>query len=614
MSFAMNEDTGQILLKIGFGMIMATVAWTVVASLVFLLGTGLLHDFQHPFYQWWLYALDNDGNRRVILWLKIGAGAGIIPIGGILVALVVKGRKVVGPSLTRPFFGGFKKSALAVTDNHGHSGWMTMEEAKARLPAPNSDFGGVVIGEAYRVDQDKSGGPRFVPDDEKTWGQGGKASLLIDPCRTGPTHGLHVMGAGGYKTTTALSTLLYWTGSAVVIDPSNEITPMMRDARRAMGQQIFELDPSNGGGFNVLDWLDVNSPLFATNVETVSTWVCGDKPKSSSDNDSFFHDMGNDVVRSVMAHVLCDPEAPPEAKTLRSVRQVISLASKQLRVVLQKIYETSPSSYARQLAGPICEQEEETFSGIVGNAAKLTRWLANEAFANLVSGNSFTTAEFLASRSTVFVKMPLKVMQATPGISRTIIGALLQAVYEADGNFDGRTLFLLDEVARLGYMEILEIARDAGRKYGITLQLYYQSEGQIIDQWGEQGKSKWFNTVSYRCYAAVQDPKTAEDLEKELGTFGVMASSEGFNSGSSGKPFETGSKSHGDNTSYHEISRPLMRATEFLQDAREDEVFVLMRSAKPLRCGRAIYFRRPEMRAVIADNRFYKSAAEKEKK
>jgi hypothetical protein len=44
-----------------------------------------------------------------------------------------------------------------------------------------------------------------------------------------------------------------------------------------------------------------------------------------------------------------------------------------------------------------------------------------------------------------------------------VVGALLNAVYEADGRVDGRVLFLLDEAARLGPMAALEAARDAVR-------------------------------------------------------------------------------------------------------------------------------------------------------
>ena len=158
-------------------------------------------------------------------------------------------------------------------------------------------------------------------------------------------------------------------------------------------------------------------------------------------------------------------------------------------------------------------------------------------------------------------------------------------------------------------MKILETARDAGRKYGITLQLLYQSSGQIVDQWGEQGKRAWYEGVSFRCYAAVQDLDTATELENSFGTYGVMASSEGLNTGRAGKALEASSLSRGSTVSYHEISRPLIRKAELMHDTRDDEMFVLARSTPPLRCGRAIYFRRPELARQVASNRFYKGAA-----
>jgi type IV secretion system protein VirD4 len=46
-----------------------------------------------------------------------------------------------------------------------------------------------------------------------------------------------------------------------------------------------------------------------------------------------------------------------------------------------------------------------------------------------------------------------------------------------------------------------------------------------------------------------------------------------------------------------------------MNDCRTDEAFVIIRGAKPLRCGRAIYFRRPELAARIAANRFARKAA-----
>jgi type IV secretion system protein VirD4 len=47
-------------------------------------------------------------------------------------------------------------------------------------------------------------------------------------------------------------------------------------------------------------------------------------------------------------------------------------------------------------------------------------------------------------------------------------------------------------------LAIIEIARDAGRKYGITMMLYYQSSGQLTSQWGEKAEDSWFNSLSWR--------------------------------------------------------------------------------------------------------------------
>ncbi|WP_407820321.1 type IV secretory system conjugative DNA transfer family protein, partial [Staphylococcus aureus] len=89
--------------------------------------------------------------------------------------------------------------------------------------------------------------------------------------------------------------------------------------------------------------------------------------------------------------------------------------------------------------------------------------------AALVSGSAFSTDDIASGKTDVFINIDLKTLETHAGLARVIIGSFLNAIYNRDGHIEGRALFLLDEVARLGYMRILETARDAGRKYGITL-------------------------------------------------------------------------------------------------------------------------------------------------
>jgi len=508
---------------------------------------------------------------------------------------------------------GFRRGKAGVlrgkSDNHGHADWLSMDGARELFPGADPVYGGIVVGEAYRVDRDDVARQGFDPTDPKTWGRGGSSPLLIDPCRSGPTHAMVVAGSGGYKTTSVgVPTLLSWTASAVVLDPSREIAPMVERFRRErLGHRTITLDPSvpQVDGFNVLDWIDTTSPLAEANVEAVVGWITGETKGRVTSGAEFFRESAKGLIACIIADTLWDPAMPDEEKTLAHVRQVLVTPEGEMRKVLKAIHAGSASSLARDLAGSLMGLVDETFSGVYANAAKDTRWLSIPAFARLVSGSSFRSAEVASGKLTVFVQIPLKTLQATPALGRIVIGALLNAVYEADGNVRGRVLFLLDEVARLGFMGVIEAARDAGRKYGITLLLLYQSLGQVTEQWGREGLRAWYDSTSWRLFAAIQDPETARELSALCGEYGVVATAQGDTQGTQGRAGALGSKSSGHSQNRSEIKRALIRPDELLQDTRADEAFVIVRGSKPLRCGRAIYFRRPGMAAQVRASHFH---------
>lgn len=516
----------------------------------------------------------------------------------------------------------------ARSDNHGHADWLSMREARRLFPGPDPAHGGLVVGEAYRVDQDRTARRAFDPAEPRSWGRGGTAPLLVDPCRTGPTHALAFAGSGGFKTTSiAIPTLLTWTGSAAILDPSREVGPMLAQYRRAqLGQAVVTLDPTTAGGdcLDVLDWIDTGSPLAEGNVEAVVGWIAGEPPRQRAGapvggSGQFFQDSARGLLACLLADLLWDPGVPPERRTLRELRRRVATPEEALRRRLGDIHETSASAMARELAGALKDLVKETFSGVYANANQATRWLSTPAYADLVSGGpegryapARKAAEITAGRLTVFVQVPLKVLQATPALGRVLVGALLNAAYEADGQVQGRILFLLDEAARLGPMQLLETARDAGRKYGVTLLLLYQSLGQLREQWGEAGRQAWYDGTSWRLYAAVQDPETAREVSALCGEHGVVATAEGDSRGTQGR-LALGlaggaSASSGRSENRTELRRSLIKPDELLQDTRADEAFVFVRGAKPLRCGRALWFRRPEWQGLLGANRFHRDA------
>ncbi|HEV2099292.1 MAG TPA: type IV secretory system conjugative DNA transfer family protein [Stellaceae bacterium] len=581
--------------------------FTLLATVLFLIGAGLQGAFAHPFWQWWLYALRYSGDPAVRFWLEAsGVPAAVLPLLA-AAGLWYRRRQVPASKFRRnppPPERPVAEPIRSTTDNHGHARWALKAEAQELWPGPNPAFGGVVVGEA--CDPRKARGP-FSPGNPATWGPGGRAPLLIDPCVEGSTHSLVVAGSGSFKTTSAVSTLLTWTGSIVVLDPAGELGPMLEAARQRMQHRVFMLSPDHAAAcaFNVLDWIDIASPLAETDVRAVVEWICGSPAVAISATAEFFESRGKALVTCLLANMVWDPALPPERKTLRTLRAGVAAPESKLREILDGIHQNSLSPMARDLAGTLKELEDETFSGIAATAADGTDWLATGAFADLVSGNAFRSADVVNGDTDIFVCLPLKALQSTPGVARCIIGALLNAAYEANGAVNGRILFLLDEAFRLGRMDIIETARDAGRKYGITLQLLYQSVGQIVEQWGEAGKRAWYESASWRAYAAVKDLDTARELSATIGNYGVLAWSEAKNRGSHGQQLNVPSRSRGENVTYSERTRPLIRPEEIMHDLREDAQIIIPKRGRPVLCGRAIYFRRPEFTRLAGRNRFF---------
>jgi len=248
---------------------------------------------------------------------------------------------------------------------------------------------------------------------------------------------------------------------------------------------------------------------------------------------------------------------------------------------------------------------ESTFSGVYATVSKDTAWLSYERYANLVSGDSFKTSDILKGQYDIYINIDLNALRTHKGLGRVIVGSLLNAMYEADGNFKERVLFMLDEASTLGKMEIIETARDAGRKYGITMTLIYQSLGQLLDAWGQHAKSQWYESTSYRIFAAIGDEKTAEELSKMCGEYTISIKNKSKSGGRGGKLGSTTSTSS-NSTSTQTQKRRLLLMHEVLQDMRGDEQLVFVSGRPPLRCGRAIYFRREEMLNSVTENRFGK--------
>lgn len=476
---------------------------------------------------------------------------------------------------------------------HGDADWMSMQEA-ARL---FGDAGGIVVGERFRVDKDSVAAGPFRAMNRESWGQGGRAPLLCFDTSFGSSHGIVFAGSGGFKTTSVtIPTALKWGASLVVLDPSNEVAPMVIAHRREAGRTVHVLDPRAPEiGFNALDWIGRFGGTKEEDIAAVASWIMSDSGGARGVRDDFFRASALQLLTALIADVCLSGHTGEKDQTLRQVRTNLSEPEPKLRGRLQEIYDNSESQFVKENVAAFVNMTPETFSGVYANAVKETHWLSYPNYAALVSGSTFASDDLAGGDTDVFINLDLKTLETHAGLARVIIGSFMNAIYNRNGEVRGRALFLLDEVARLGFMRILETARDAGRKYGITLLLLFQSIGQMRETYGgRDAASKWFESASWISFAAVNDPETADYISKRCGPTTVEIDQLSRSSQASGSS-RTRSKQL--------ASRPLIQPHEVLR-MRADEQIVFTAGNAPLRCGRAIWFRRDDMKGCVGENRF----------
>lgn len=517
----------------------------------------------------------------------VGSGIVILAVAFAL-RVAVKGNAAFARSEPKRMRG---KRAL-----HGEADWMKMPEAEKLF----SEAGGMVIGERYRVDRDSVAALSFRSGDPMTWGSGGKSPLMCFDGSFGSSHGIVFAGSGGFKTTSVtVPTALKWGGTLVVLDPSNEVAPMVSGHRRKAGRRVIVLDPKKPeSGFNVLDWIGRHGGTKEEDIAAVASWIMSDSGRATGARDDFFRASGLQLLTAMIADVCLSGHTDEKDQTLRQVRANLSEPEPKLRARLQEIYDNSESDFVKENVAAFVNMTPETFSGVYANAIMATHWLSYANYGALVSGSGFTTDALAEGQTDVFINIDLKTLETHAGLARVIIGSFLNAIYNRVGAMKGGALFLLDEVARLGYMRILETARDAGRKYGISLTMIYQSIGQLRETYGgRDASSKWFESASWISFAAINDPETADYISRRCGTTTVEIDqvSRSFQARGSSR---TRSKQL--------ASRPLIQPHEVL-GMRADEQIVFTAGNAPLRCGRAIWFRREDMKGCVPGSRVSKA-------
>jgi type IV secretion system protein VirD4 len=323
-----------------------------------------------------------------------------------------------------------------------------------------------------------------------------------------------IAGARAGKTSTVLEPNLYlYPGSMLVLDPKGELARSAR-FRRAMGHNVYVLDPFGQSGektacFNCLDELDLDDPSLVDDIVSITNALVPDDGDARSKH-------WNDSARMLLVGlILLTLSFPKSERHLVTVRELLCLTYKPLA-------QAAKAAALRALAEASLEEKTkyfdanafvvkallnrmsamgDQFGGIpaaIGNrfsqtpltergsifstAAAQTDFLDSLRLRETLRSSDFSLANLRSDRpTTVFLCLPVGRMERHARWLR-LIAQLACTVLEGLGPYPRNrppVLFLMEEFATLGHMEIMERAAAYFPGFGVKLWVILQDITQL---------------------------------------------------------------------------------------------------------------------------------------
>lgn len=361
--------------------------------------------------------------------------------------------------------------------------------------------------------------------------------------------------------------LLECPDSCVVIDFKGENARLTAEARKAMGHEVVILDPymvvtQTPDAFNPLSEIDSTSRTALDECRDLAEALV---IRHDGEKEPHWNDSAEEFIAAMSAAVVGLPHGGKVS--MQSVRDLLVDVEQQALAIREM--KKSPL-WERMLArmGHKLEQfTDKELASVLTTANRHTRFLDSIPVADCTHRTSFDPKRLRTGKMTVYLVLPPEHMRAQAGLLRMWIGSLLRAVVKCGLGEEKKVHFVLDEAASLGKMDALDDAVDKLRGYGVRLQFFYQSLGQLKQCWPE-GKDQTLLSNTSQVFFAVNDQQTAEYVSNRLGEATIVVDSGGSTDGRSksetvGSSYSTNAgKSWSGNANWSPQGRKLLKPEE----------------------------------------------------
>lgn len=388
--------------------------------------------------------------------------------------------------------------------------------------------------------------------------------------------------------------------SCVVIDFKGENATLTAKHRKEMfGHQVVFLDPfcvvaKTPGTFNPLEGIDRNDPLAIDACVALAKALV---IRTHDEKDPHWNDSAELWIAAMLAIVVHYGE--DGQRSLQTVREILSNPERiEMAIKVMRESEAWGGMLAR-MGGQLANYVDRERSSTLSTVSRHLRFLDTPAIAACTQKSSFDPDVLVTGKMTIFLILPPEQMRAQSSLLRMWIGSLLKSVVSRGLRTEDKVHFVLDEMATVGHLEVIEDAVDKFRGFGIRLQCYFQSLGQLKKCF-PNGQDQTFLSNTTQIFFGVNDTATAELVSTRLGESTVIVDSGGTSDGSSrqnsmgAQPQQSSSYSFTTNRNWQQQARKILKPEEVI--ALSPRVAITFTPGVPPVCTTLLrYFEEPAL-------------------
>lgn len=279
--------------------------------------------------------------------------------------------------------------------------------------------------------------------------------------------------------------LLTYPGSIIVTDIKGENYQVTARYRREMGQQVVVLDPfglvttpDKADKLNPFDLFRVPGSDVESDAEMLAAQLAVGHEFAS---DRYWEDTGRGLVSGLIADVATS--SPPEKRNLCTLREM--LYNDDLDYTLVMALDTRKKTMSRlahdEFITYLAAPSDKTRPCIRTTATTFVKCLGSSAVARSLEQSTFDLNDLLHSKPmTIYLVLPPEKLLSHRGLLRLWVVTLMTVVMRRTRLPKQRTLFLLDEAAQLGSLDLLPQAVSLLRGYGLQVWTFWQDLSQLM--------------------------------------------------------------------------------------------------------------------------------------